>query len=206
MNTTKDIDTAASHLPAITINDDKALCDLVHEAANLQLLLNRAEATQSAAVEAAKKAFADATREHSQRINAIFAAVEQYAAANRSRLFMKGGKEVKTCAIMQHKLQYLSSKTVQAPADAVQIIRDLSAAGQSYIENHPLGLMEWNGMTKPEVQAAFDALIRQPEPELNKEAVKTASQAVRDILHLQGIRTVTQETFKLAFTFTPSQS
>lgn len=202
--TTKDINTAALQLPAIIIADDKALCDLVHEAASIQLVLNGAEAKQQAAVEAAKKAFADATREQSERINAIFAAIETYAAANRDRLFpKKGSKQAKTFAIMQHKLQFRSSDAVEAPTDAVEIINRLKHALAVEMAGLEGGL--WQGLNRDQMEDAFEALIRCPAPELHKDAVKSASKPVRETLAAYGIKVTTSETFKLAFTFSPDQ-
>lgn len=206
MTDTKTINTAAI-TPDIVISDDVQLTQLVHEAASLQLSLNRAETIQQAAVEAAKKAFEDATRDTSTRIAEIFTAIQSYCAANRDRLFpAKNGKRAKTYQVLAHKLQYRSSDTVQAPEDAVQVIENLLKAGLDYIEHHPLGLDHWNGYSRTNLQTALKALIRQPEPELNKDAVKNADHHLRDMLATQGIRVLTQETFKLAFTFTPDQA
>jgi len=49
-------------------------------------------------------------------------------------------------------------------------------------------------------------LIRQPEPELNKDAIKAISdESVKDYLAAHGITVETLETFKLTFAFTPEQ-
>lgn len=204
MHTTQNIDTTTD-APALTITDDKHLCDIVYQLASKQLVINAAEAEMQAQVEASKKAFADATETLTGDVKKLFAAVEAYAAANKDRLFpVKGDKRKKTFAVLQHKLQYRSSESVQAPANAAQIIIDLCDAGMSYLRDKPDG--EWNGLTTETMKAAFKALIRQPEPEMNKDALKDAPESLRELLRLQGIRVQTQEIFKLAFTFTPEQT
>lgn len=198
---TKDIDTTQI-IPAVVITDDMALTEAVFKAASLQLILNAAEAQQQAHVEAAKKAFDDATREHAQRIAEIFAAVESYAAEHRDRLFpLKGKKRAKTFAVLQHKLQYRSSDTVEAPADAVtriqhmlsDVVSELSAPDLTREREAELQVLE----------QTLKCLIRQPEPELNKDNAKALDLLLPPAL---GITVKTSEAFKLAFTFTPEQS
>ena len=95
MTTNIDIDTTTAP-PALTITADKQLCDVVYQLASNQLLINAAEADLQAKVEAAKKAFADATEPLMGETKTLFAAVEAYAETNKDRLFpMKGGKRKK---------------------------------------------------------------------------------------------------------------
>lgn len=204
MTTAHDIDTTQA-LPAITINDDRELCDIVYTIANKQLIINAAEANQQAKIEAAKKAFADGTAEFTAEIKALFAAVQRYAEAHKDRLFpVKGATRKKTFAILQHKLQYRSSDRVEAPADAVARLRMMITASEVNIMN--LGA----GPAADEIAAVIqqlEGLIRSPEPELNKDAVKAISDtAIKDYLASCGMRVVTDETFKLSFAFTPEQA
>lgn len=197
-----DIDT--SNLPALVIKDDKQLSDLVFEMASKQLLLNAAEAEQQAKIEAAKKAFADATGDITTEIRAKFAALEAYAAKHKDRLFpVKGGKRKKTFPVLAHKLQYRSSEQVKAPANAVLIIKGIIFNAEAEIMS--LGPCEHSTHLAGLIQQ-LEALIRQPEPELNKDAVKACSdKVVKDYLAAHGITVETLETFKLAFAFTPEQ-
>lgn len=195
-----DIDTAQL-TPSIVIADDLALTEAVFKAASLQLVLNEAEAHQQAHIEAAKKAYDDATREHAQRIVEIFASIEAYAAAHRDRLFpLKSGKRSKTFAVLQHKLQYRSSDQVEAPKDAVtRIQRMLSDVRQELSTSSTT--REREGELEV-LEQTLKLLLRTPEPELNKENVKALDVVIPAEL---GIRIKTSETFKLAFTFTPDQ-
>lgn len=189
MTTTEDINTTG--ITAAAIKDDKHLCDVVYQLAELQLLLNSAQAEMQARMEAAKKAFADATADKAEKVKELFASVEAYAAEHRDRLFPeKGGKRKKTFKVLSHKLQYRSSDQVKAPANAVEIIKQL----MQNTDNGPL-----RGM--------LNGVVRYPEPELNKDAVKTlpAGEA-RDLLHAHGITIQQLETFKLAFSFTPDEA
>lgn len=213
MHTTQDID-ATTAAPALTITDDKHLCDIVYQLASKQLVINAAEAEMQAQVEASKKAFADATETLTGEIKKLFAAVEAYAAANKDRLFpVKGDKRKKTFAVLQHKLQYRSSESVEACDNAAEVVLELLRSGIEYLRDKPGG--EWNGLGVDDIKAAFKALIRQPAPELDKDAVKDllkdaavneGIKALAETLHLHGIRVKTLETFKLAFTFTPEQT
>jgi phage host-nuclease inhibitor protein Gam len=200
-----DIDTATAP-PALTITDDKQLCDIVYQLASKQLVINAAEAEQQASVEAAKKAFADATGPLAEEIKSLFSAVAAYAAANKDRLFpVKAGKRRKTFAVMQHKLQYRSADSVEAPANAVDLLRaviwDLECSAQK-------AALEGESPASYEAAvSALEQLIRQPAPELDKEAVKALSREdAKRMIAAQGIRISTQETFKLAFSFTPEQA
>jgi phage host-nuclease inhibitor protein Gam len=197
-----DIDT--SNLPALVITDDKQLSDLVFEIASKQLLLNAAEAEQQAKIEAAKKAFADATGDITTEIRAKFAAIEAYAAKHKDRLFpVKGGKRKKTFPVLAHKLQYRSSDQVKAPANAVLVIKAIIFNAEAEIMS--LGACEHSTHLAGVIQQ-LEALIRQPDPELNKDAVKACNdKVVKDYLAAHGITVETLETFKLTFAFTPEQ-
>lgn len=188
MTTTEDINTTG--ITAAAIKDDKQLCDVVYEIAELQLTLNSAQAEMQARVEAAKKAFADATAEHAEKVKQLFASVETYAARHRDRLFPeKGGKRSKTFKVLSHKLQYRSSDQVKAPSNAVEIIKQL-------IQNTDKGPL----------RGVLNGVVRYPEPELNKDAVKTLPPGeARDLLHAHGITIQQLETFKLAFSFAPDE-
>jgi phage host-nuclease inhibitor protein Gam len=197
---TKDIDTTQI-TPAVVIDDDMQLTEFVFKAASLQLMLNEAEARQQAQAEAAKMAYDEATREHAERIAEIFAGIEAYCAANRDRLFpLKGKKRSKTFAVLQHKLQYRSSESVEAPKDAAtriqrmlsDVVSELATPGLTTEREGELQVLE----------QTLKSLIRQPEPELNKDNVKALSEVLPAELE---IKVTTAETFKLAFTFTPEQ-
>jgi phage host-nuclease inhibitor protein Gam len=173
----------------------------------LQLILNGAEVKQQATIEAAKKAFADATSETAQRITEIFAAIQAYAAANRDRLFpKKGSKQAKTYAVLQHKLQFRSSDQVESPDNAAALILRICAEFMHKIE---VAEEQGNDTAREAMLSQLEllqGLLRQPDPELNKDAVKTLTDAeAKRTLSDLGIRVTTSETFKLAFTFTPEQ-
>lgn len=199
-----DIDTKQAP-PAITITDDKHLCDVVYQLASKQLVINSAEATMQSQVEAAKHAFAKATEPLSSEIKSLFAAVEAFATKHRDRLFpVKGKKRSKTFKVLQHALQYRSSEQVKAPANAVTLIKSMILNSEVNIMN--LGECEASTQIAAVIQQ-LEGLIRQPEPELNKDAVKEITDdEVKDYLAAHGITVETLETFKLAFAFTPDQS
>lgn len=198
-----DIDTQQA-APALTITDDKHLSDIVFALASKQLLINAAETDMQARVEAAKKAFADATAPISEEITTLFAAVEAYANKHKDRLFpLKGGKRKKTFKVLQHALQYRSSDQVKAPANAVQIIKSIILSSEVNIMN--LGDCDAATQIAAAIQK-LEACIRRPEPELDKDAVKAlADKELVDHLAEHGIKVETVETFKLAFAFTPEQ-
>jgi phage host-nuclease inhibitor protein Gam len=199
-----DIDTTQA-APAITIKDDKQLCDVVYKLASAQLLINSAEADLQAKVEAAKKAFADATGPIAKEIAEGFAAVEIFATANKDRLFpIKGKARAKTFKVLAHRLQYRSSEQVKSPANAVNVIKAIIFNAEAEIMS--LGECEHSTHLAGIIQQ-LESLIRQPEPELNKDAVKACSdKVVKDYLAAHGITVETLETFKLAFAFTPEQT
>lgn len=198
-----DIDTTQTpEVPAI--RDDKHLCDVVYDLASQQLVINAAEAELQAKIEAAKKAYADAIGPKAEDIKTKFAAIEAYAEKHKDRLFpMKKGKRVKTFQVLSHALQYRSSDQVKAPANAVSIIKAIIFNAEAEIMS--LGECEHSTHLAGVVQQ-LEALIRQPEPELNKAAVQACTdKVVRDYLAAHGITVETLETFKLAFKFTPDQ-
>lgn len=198
-----DIDTQEAP-PALIIQNDKQLCDVVYALASKQLIINSAEAEMQAKVEAAKKAFADATEPITSEIKALFAAVEAYAETNKDRLFpVKKGKRVKTFPVLAHKLQYRSSDQVEAPANAAHVVENLIAFFERQLED--IQSPDDEIKTRQLLESLY-FLIRQPEPELNKDAVKTLNHAdAINLLQAHGIRIKTLETFKLAFTFSPEQ-
>jgi phage host-nuclease inhibitor protein Gam len=198
-----DIDTAETP-PTLVISDDKQLCDIVYGIAQKQLIIDAAKAEAQAKLEAAKKAFTDATEPLTTEIKTQFAAVEAYAHKHRDRLFpLKGKTRKKTYAVLEHKLQYRKSSQVEAPANAVEIIHQLIRASE--INIFKIG----PGQHAQLIQAMIgklERLIRHPAPELNKEAIP---QAIEDadlkfLLEDNGIRMVDLETFKLVFKFSPN--
>jgi phage host-nuclease inhibitor protein Gam len=194
----KDIDTTQI-TPAVVIADDMQLTEFVFKAASLQLMLNEAEARQQAHVEAAKMAYDEATREHAERIAEIFAGIEAYCAAHRDRLFpLKGKKRSKTFAVLQHKLQYRSSESVEAPKDAVTRIQRMLSDVVSELATPDLTTERERELQA--LEQTLKSLIRQPEPELNKDNAKALTELIPAELE---IKVTTAETFKLAFTFTP---
>lgn len=201
MTITQDIDTRqADELPPIA--DDAELRALVYDTGRKQLILNEAAAVMQSAIEQAKKAYSDATAETTQEVTQAMARIERYAAAHRDRLFpKKNGKPTKTHKILDHELQYRTSTQVQAPENAAQIIKAIIL--QSEVEIMNLGECEASTKIAAGI-ALLERLIRQPEPELNKDAVKALEDAeLRDLLAAHGIRAETLETFKLAFKFKP---
>lgn len=203
MHTTHDIPTPAASL---VITDTKHLSDVIFEMAKDQLVLDAASAKQQASIEALKKAFDESTAEHRERIAANLAAVEAFAAKNRDALFpLKGKKRRKTFKVLDHALKYRSSSSVEAPANAVQIIKQLIAVSEVNILNLGRDCDEARDIAA--MIARLEALIRTPPPELNKDAVK----AVQDddsltLLADNGIKVATTETFNVEFNFTPSAS
>jgi phage host-nuclease inhibitor protein Gam len=198
-----DIDTHQAK-PGLTITSDKHLSDIIFDLASKQLLINAAETDMQARVEAAKKAFADATAPISSEITTLFAAVEAYANEHKDRLFpLKGAKRKKTFSVLQHALQYRSSDQVKAPANAVLIIKTMIFNLE--VEIQQLGQCE-ESTRKARIIQLLEGIIRQPDPELNKDAVKAlADKELVDHLAAHGIKVETVETFKLAFAFTPEQ-
>lgn len=198
---TIDIDTKQA-VPALTIKDDRHLCDIVYQIASKQLVINAAEAEQQAKLEAAKKAFADATGPLSGEIKTLFSAVTAYATANKERLFPgKGKKQKKTFKVLNHELKFRSSSEVVAPANAVAILKNAILNSEVNIMN--LGECEASTQIASMI-AQLERLIRQPDPELNKDAVKAITdEEVKDFLASLGITIESRDGFKLVFSFTP---
>lgn len=202
MSQTIDIDTTETP-PALIISDDKQLCDIVYAIAQKQLIIDAAKADAQAKLEAAKKAFTDATEPLTTEIKTQFAAVEAYAAKHKDRLFpLKGKTRKKTYAVLEHKLQYRSSSQVEAPANAVEIIHQLIRASEVNIFNSGPGQ---HAQLIQAMIGKLERLIREPAPELNKEAVPQAMEDadLKLLLEDNGIRVAELETFKLAFKFSP---
>lgn len=204
MNTTQDIDTTAI-APALTITDLKQLTEVIHDMAQTQLLLNRAEADMQSRIEVIKKAYDEATAELVEKIKAALAAVEAYATQNKDTLFpIKGGKRKKTLAILQHALKFRESSSVDAPSNAVELISQIVEALKA---QSGLAVFSNDQMRAEALQLGADklnALLRQPDKELNKEAIKSLDdKQFESLKRLVGIKIVPSETFKVEFTFTP---
>jgi hypothetical protein len=217
MTTTHDINLSAAPA-APEIANETELRSVIHALAQKQLILDEAGAAMKARIELAKKAFADATAETAAEITADFARVVNYAAKHRAELFpMKGKKQMKTFKVLSHELQYRCSDSVEAPEDAAKVITNLIRSSEMNICN--LGMGE-HALQIAQVIAELETLLRHPEPEMNKEAVHSlkdrakaqeaedfsAAQAAFDLLTENGISVITEETFKIAFKFTPEKA
>lgn len=207
MNTTQDIDTSAT-APALTITDLKQLTEVIHDMAQTQLLLNRAEADMQSRIEVIKKAYDEATAELVEKIKTALAAVEAYATKHKDALFpIKGGKRKKTLAILQHALKFRESSSVEVPDDAVQLINTLICNHEWELQREQMRGAEGDVAiinTLAETITALKSLIRKPDPELNKDAVKSLkNEAAQKDISRVGIKIVSSETFKVEFTFTP---
>lgn len=186
-----------------TISTDTDLTNLVSDLAQKQILIERAKAQVQATVEAAKLAYDEATRDIVAEINSGFQAINTYCAEHKDRLFpLKKGKRQKTYAVLQHKLQYRSSSEVTAPTDILTRLRDrladLTLQSRSLTGTADLDAID------AEIEL-INSLIRQPAPELNKDAAGAAlsSEATALALAPLGISLTSNETFKLVFTLTP---
>lgn len=208
MNQTHDINTSAAPVIA-DIKDLPGLTSSIFRIAGHQLLINGAQATLQAEIEARKKAFEDATAELQTTIASELAAIERYCEAHKDTLFpVKKGKRQKTFAVLQHKLQYRESTAVEAPKDAADRIKNLIANAEwRLIQEQAKGINRdaerINALAA--LITAMKGLLRTPEPELNKDAVKllTNEEAI-NLLHDQAITTTTTDSFKVVFSFTPS--
>lgn len=208
--TTQDIDTAAA-APLPELKDLPALFEAVAEAARLQLVINGAEAQMQAEVEAAKVGFEKATAPHAARIQALFAQVEKYAEAHKDTFFpVKGSKRKKTFTALQHALQYRSSSMVEVPPRIVQQLLKVIESLDKEIANarskgSPEDIAHANDMFA--CMTALETLIRQPDPEFNKDTAKAlTNERAKEILKALGFKVVTSETFKLVFNFSPEQA
>ena len=217
MTATHDINTSAAPA-APDIADQTELRSVIHTLAQKQLILDEAGAAMKARIETAKKAFADATAETAAEITADFARVVKFAAEHRAELFpMKGKKQAKTFKVLSHELQYRCSDSVQAPPDAAKVIANLIKLNEFEISN--LGMCD-ESVRIAQVIAELETLLRHPEPEMNKDAVHSlkdrakaqeaedfsAAQRAMELLQEEGIQVATEETFKIAFKFTPEKT
>ena len=217
MTATHDINTSAAPA-APDIADQTELRSVIHTLAQKQLILDEAGAKAKAAIETAKKAFADATAETAAEITADFARVVKFAAEHRAELFpMKGKKQAKTFKVLSHELQYRCSDSVEAPPDAAKVIANLIKASEMNICNLGMGA---HSLQIAQVIAELETLLRHPEPEMNKDAVHSlkdrakaqepedfnAAKEAAELLEANGIKVVTEETFKIAFKFTPEKT
>jgi phage host-nuclease inhibitor protein Gam len=172
----------------------------VHRLASLQLTLNAAEAQQQATIEAAKRAFDQATTEIQQEIANLLAGVEAFCAANKDMLFpVKGRKRAKTFSVLQHALAYRESSSIEAPANILDCIK--------LTRSHIKQLMETPGLEiAAEAQAQIDALdqlIRTKE-EFDRTAAKPLLEAHPGLMSRLQIREVKSDTFRVTFNFTPT--
>lgn len=202
MTTTHDINTAAA-APAPAITDLPGLTTAVFTLAGRQLLIDQAKAHMQANIEAQKKAFEDATQHIQAEIDSTFAAVQAYCTDHKDSLFpiKKNGQRQKTFQVLQHKLQYRESTNVEAPEMGAEIIEAMIHEISADAYPDPV-----HGLPKAQLISALKAMIRQPMPELNKDNVRAIIQTNNEIaadLDSRGIRLVKEETFKVAFTFTP---
>lgn len=199
--------TSTSHdttVPAIT--DLPGLTSTVFAIAGNALLINQAEARMQAEIEAMKKAFADATRQLKEANERDLAAVMAYCEAHKDELFpIKRGKRQKTFAVLQHKLQYRSSESVEAPADAADRITDLI----SEIRVKGVHALFTDDGEEQATEARLladrlEQLLRKRDPELNKDAVKLLpAPQLAMLTEATGISIKQEESFKLALAFTP---
>lgn len=206
MNTTHDVDTSLAGLaqPALIITDLKHLSDVVYEIASTELAIDKAACDQKAKVEAAKKAFEDATAELQTERAIKLAAIEVFCEANKDTLFpIKGDTRKKTYKVLQHELKYRSSTEVITPDDAVTKALDLIEKLDSAASN---AANPTEADSYEETITRLRAFLRQPPTEINKEAVGATDDQMKAYLkqHL-GISENTKETFKVVFKFTPEQ-
>jgi len=185
------------------ITDLHTLTDTVSDLAIKQASINEAKARLNAQVEAAKLAYDEATRDITAEINAGFEAITAYCEEHKDALFplKKNGTRQKTLAILQHKLQYRASSGIDAPDNVIDLINRRI----SDLQFHARSL---TGVDHDAIRSEIEILrqlIRQPDPELNKDiaAGLANSDDNTDILAAVGITRQHSETFKLTFTFTP---
>lgn len=181
------------------------LTDAIHELATLTTVITAAQAKQQATVEAAKKAFEEATREETARLEEIRSQVEAYCAKHKATLFP--GK-AKTCSVLQHKLQYRSSTKVTAPADVVARIQRQIDAIEDQLGQDINGEID---LTPDQVEDLTDdlsvltALLRVSNPELNKKLVPDyMTDRFKPLLKSLGIDLHTEDTFNIVLTLSPN--
>lgn len=197
---TKDI--PVNSATAVQIDTLDQLKAAVHKLATLQLVLNAAEARQQAAVEAAKKAFDEATAETQSQLADLLAGVQKFAAANKDMLFpLKGKARAKTFKVLQHALAYRSSSSISAPETIVEDIKAMRA--------HLKELLSWpttDDAAAAEALAQIDALDRliRTKEEFDKTAAKQLLESQAGLLSRLKVTEATEETFRIAFNFAPT--
>lgn len=195
---TKDI--PVNPATATPIDTLDGLKGAVHRLATLQLTLQSAEAQQQATIEAAKRAFDQATAEIQAEIANLLAGVEAYCAANKDMLFPKKGKSrTKTFRVLQHALAYRQASAIEAPANVLATIKATRAQIQTLLET---GGTELSTEAQNQL-AALDQLIRTKE-EFDRAAAKTLLESQPGLLSRLQIREVTTDTFRVTFNFTPT--
>lgn len=197
---TKDIPVNPS--AAVKIETLDQLKNAVHKLATLQLVLNAAEARQQAAIEAAKKAFDEATADSQAQLAALLAGVQKYAADNKDMLFpLKGKTRTKTYKVLQHALAYRSSSSITAPETIVDDIKEMRARLKE--------LLSWpttDEAAAAEALAQIDVLKRliRAKEEFDKTAAKALLETQAGLLSRLKVTETTEETFRVTFNFTPT--
>lgn len=197
---TKDIPVNPS--AAVQIETLEQLKNAVHKLATLQLVLNAAEARQQAAIEAAKKAFDEATADSQAQLAALLAGVQKYAADNKDMLFpVKGKTRTKTYKVLQHSLAHRSSSSIDAPETIVDDIKAMRARLKE--------LLSWpttDEAAATEALAQIDALDRliRTKEEFDKTAAKALLESQAGLLSRLKVTETTEETFRVTFNFTPT--
>lgn len=198
---TKDI--PVNPATATPIDTLDGLKGAVHRLATLQLTLQSAEAQQQATIEAAKRAFDQATAEIQAEIANLLAGVEAYCAANKDMLFPKKGKSrSKTFKVLQHALAYREASAIEAPANILATIKAMRARIQEQLHFPDAP----NAGPPEEALAQIDALdllIRTKE-EFDRTAAKALLESQPGLLSRLQIREVTTDTFRVTFNFTPT--
>lgn len=192
----------------LIIADDKELTNAVADAAALQLSIHQAQTAMRKVVEEAKKKFEQLTRGPAAQLNAIFAGITTYCESNKDRLFplkasAKGSSKApvrqKTYAVLSHKLQYRSAEHVEVE-DVPLCLGRIGLRCASIVNE-----AEELGEEAHATLAMLDSLQRNPPPELDKDAVLKHWTAHEELLRSLGIEVVEEETFKLAFVFSPGE-
>lgn len=198
---TKDITVNPS--AAVQIETLDQLKNAVHKLATLQLVLNAAEARQQAAIEAAKKAFDEATADSQTQLAALLAGVQKYAADNKDMLFpLKGKTRTKTYKVLQHTLAYRSSSSIAAPETIVDDIKAMRARIEEMLccPDAPEAGVPEEALAQID---ALDRLIRTKE-EFDKTAAKALLESQAGLLSRLKVTETTEETFRVTFNFTPT--
>lgn len=201
MHTTHDIATPPAEETARRIADTKELADVIYEMARDQLILDAAAAKMQSTLEAAKKAYDEATRPITEKQAANLAAVEKFATEHRDTLFpLKGNKRTKTYNVLDHALKLRSSESIITPEGDADTIVDEA-------------IKRWKrapgARTDEEHKAMIDALLtllNQQPPTWDKDQAKRLLKQPEGetIRQLTGLALQEQETFKVEFRFSPA--